>query len=76
MINWDTGARASAKAPYKPKDDDHGNMVVDFLNSREGGFLINAVVHSVFGLLKKTPLTPNPGLSGSWFGSGSCCAEP
>jgi hypothetical protein len=53
MINWDTGARASAKAPYKPKDDDHGNVVVDFLNSREGGFLINAVVHSVFGLLKK-----------------------
>ena len=41
------------KRAASPEKDDDGNVVTDYLKSREGRAMVNNVVRGVFGLLKK-----------------------
>ena len=46
------GGDSSSRSRSSRKDDD-GNVVTDYLKSREGRSMINTVVRGVFGMLKK-----------------------
>ena len=45
--------KSGPKAKASPKKNDDGNVVTDFLKSREGRATINNVVRGVFGMMKK-----------------------
>lgn len=55
-VDADAPAPKDAPAPRpaeKPRKKDDDNVVVDYLNSREGRSMANTVVRGIFGLLKK-----------------------